>query len=172
MHSKERARTHHLVPAVQEEILERTAGQRTILNLVKDKTCFIGLDFCRRERGGNAHDDRRYGHVGFKELLVIRVFAEIQIHHVLKMTLRKSPDTAGFAALTNPFYHKGLMLRLVQPIFQNLVDFSLKHIFPPSFLINIHIFLPNFYKKSHIFIKKRRLAQILPKIIKHFIPHI
>ncbi len=72
---------------------------------------------------------------------------------MLKMPRGEIHHAACLATLTDAFHNYRLMMGLANPIFQNFVYFSLKHVFLLTFYTKIHIFLPIFSTKPHIFPK-------------------
>ena len=78
---------------------------------------------------------------------------------MFKMPCGEIHHTACLAALTNAFYDYRFMMWLAKPVFQNFVYFSLKHVFPLTFCMNIHIFPLTFTILTHIFLKKKTIIQ-------------
>ena len=73
---------------------------------------------------------------------------------MLKMPRGEIHHAASLATLPDAFHDYRLMMRLAKPVFQNFVYFSLKHVFHPTFYINIHIFKSTLATRTHIFLKK------------------
>lgn len=72
---------------------------------------------------------------------------------MLKMPRGEIHHAACLATLTDAFHNYRLMMGLANPIFQNFVYFSFKHVFLPTFYTKIYIFLPTFSTKPHIFLE-------------------
>ncbi len=89
--------------------------------------------------------------------------AKIQIYNMFKMPCGEIHHTACLAALTNAFYDYRFMMWLAKPVLQNLVYFSLKHVFQLTFYMNMHIFPLTFTIMTHIFLKKQSFNAIFAK---------
>ena len=72
---------------------------------------------------------------------------------MFKMPCSEIHHAACLATLTDAFHDNRLMMRLAKPVFQNFIYFSLKHVFHPTFYINIHIFKSTLATQTHIFLK-------------------